>query len=61
MFSLMFPYVNSFYMAMEHEILQYDAPYHGPQQTCFMSDGQEISTIEWQELKNRFPSFFVHK
>ena len=20
----------------------------------------EISTIEWQELKNRFPSFFVH-
>ena len=25
------------------------------------SDGQEISTIEWQELKNRFPSFFVHK
>ena len=25
------------------------------------SDGQEISTIEWQELKNRLPSFFVHK
>ena len=25
------------------------------------SDGQEISTIEWQELKNRFSSFFVHK
>ena len=25
------------------------------------SNGQEISTIEWQELKNRFPSFFVHK
>ena len=25
------------------------------------SDGQQISTIEWQELKNRFPSFFVHK
>ena len=25
------------------------------------SDGQEISTIEWQELKNRFPSFFAHK
>ena len=25
------------------------------------SDGQEILTIEWQELKNRFPSFFVHK
>ena len=25
------------------------------------SDGQEISTIEWQVLKNRFPSFFVHK
>ena len=25
------------------------------------SDRQEISTIEWQELKNRFPSFFVHK
>ena len=24
------------------------------------SDGQEISTIEWQELKNRFPSIFVH-
>ena len=29
--------------------------------TVFKSDGQEISTIEWQELKNRFPSFFVHK
>ena len=28
---------------------------------CLISDGQEISTIEWQELKNRFPSFFVHK
>ena len=27
----------------------------------FKSDGQEISTIEWQELKNRLPSFFVHK
>ena len=26
----------------------------------FKSDGQEISTIEWQELKNRFPSFFVY-
>ena len=25
------------------------------------SDGQEISTIEWEELKNLFPSFFVHK
>ena len=28
------------------------------------SDGQEISTkilISWQELKNRFLSFFVHK
>ena len=25
------------------------------------SDDQKISTIEWQELKNRFPSFFVHK
>ena len=25
------------------------------------SDGQEISTIEWRELKNRFPSVFVHK
>ena len=25
------------------------------------SDGQEISTIEWQELKNRFPSCFVYK
>ena len=24
----------------------------------FKSDGQEISTIEWQELKNRLPSFF---
>ena len=31
------------------------------QQIHFKSDGQEISTIEWQELKNRFPSFFVHK
>ena len=27
----------------------------------FKSDGKEISTIEWQELKNRLPSFFVHK
>ena len=27
----------------------------------FKSDGQEVSTIEWQELKNRCPSFFVHK
>ena len=27
----------------------------------FKSDGQEISTTEWQELKNRFPLFFVHK
>ena len=27
----------------------------------FKSDGQEISTIGWQELKNRFPSFFAHK
>ena len=25
------------------------------------SDGQEISTTEWQELKNRLPSFFAHK
>ena len=25
------------------------------------SDGQEISTIEWQELKNLLPSFLVHK
>ena len=29
-------------------------------QEAIKSDGQEISTIEWQELKNRFPSFFVH-
>ena len=27
----------------------------------FKSDGQEISAIEWQELKNQFPSFFAHK
>ena len=30
----------------------------------FKSDGQEISTkilISWQELKNRFLLFFVHK
>ena len=27
----------------------------------FKSNGQEISTIEWQELKNLFPSFFAHK
>ena len=26
--------------------------------SCFKSDGQEISTIEWQVLKNQFPSFF---
>ena len=25
------------------------------------SDVQEISTIEWEELKNRFPSFVIHK
>ena len=25
------------------------------------SGGQEISTIEWLELTNRFPSFLVHK
>ena len=29
--------------------------------TQIKSDGQEISTIECQELKNRFPSLFVHK
>ena len=29
--------------------------------SAIKSDGQEISTIEWQELKNRLPSFFVHK
>ena len=29
--------------------------------SLFKSDGQETLTIEWQELKNRFPSFFVHK
>ena len=31
---------------------------------CVKSDGKEISTkilISWQELKNRFLSFFVHK
>ena len=27
----------------------------------FKSDGQEISSNEWQELKNRFSSFFVHR
>ena len=33
-----------------------------PNISCFFkSDGQEISTIEWQELKDRFLSFFVHK
>ena len=37
MFCHMFPYANSFYMAMGHEILQYDAPYHGPQQTFFIT------------------------
>ena len=25
------------------------------------SEGQEIAKIEWQELKNRFPSFFFHR
>ena len=29
--------------------------------SAIKSDGQEISTIEWQELKNRLPSFFVHR
>ena len=33
----------------------------GRLEVAFKSDGQEISTIEWQELKNRFPSFLVHK
>ena len=33
----------------------------GRLEAAFKSDGQEISTIECQELKNRFPSFFVHK
>ena len=32
-----------------------------PKNIFLKSDGQEISTIEWQELKNRFPSFFVPK
>ena len=27
----------------------------------FKSNGQEISTIEWQELTNLFLSFFAHK
>ena len=27
----------------------------------FKSDGQEISTIEWQELKNDFRLFSDHK
>ena len=26
----------------------------------FKSDGQEISTIEWQDMKNRFPSLFIN-
>ena len=25
------------------------------------SGGQEIQSIEWQELKNQFLSFFVHR
>ena len=33
----------------------------GRLEAAFKSDGQEISTIECQELKNRFPSFLVHK
>ena len=35
----------------------------GPEagKTLIKRDGQEIATIEWQELKNRIPSFFVHK
>ena len=31
-----------------------------PRTEMIKSDGQEISTIEWQDLKNRFPSFFVY-
>ena len=31
------------------------------QQIHFKSDGQEISTIEWQELKNLLPLLFVHR
>ena len=43
----MFPYANSFYMATEHEILQYDAPYHGPQQTFFynLAKGDDYLTV----------------
>ena len=37
------------------------SPSNEPLLIYIKSDGREISTIEWQELENRFPPFFVHK
>ena len=41
--------------------VSYSKPLHNKSRCLINSDGQEISTIEWQELKNPFPSFFAHK
>ena len=45
----------------EKWIEEFQEEYNDASAVYIKSDGQEISTIEWQELKNRFPSFFVHK
>ena len=49
------PEFEDFEVPNEFEELNKDA------NELLMSDGQEISTIEWQELKNRLPSFFDQK
>ena len=50
---------KNFYDLTSDSVIHFDKG--GRLEVDFKSDGQEISTIEWQELKNRFPSFFVHK
>ena len=50
---------KNFYDLTSDSVIHFDKG--GRLEVAFKSDGQEISTIEWQELKNRFPSFFVHK
>ena len=50
---------KNFYDLTSDSVIHYDKG--GRLEVAFKSDGQEISTIECQELKNRFPSFLVHK
>ena len=50
---------KNFYDLTSDSVIHFDKG--GRLEVTFKSDGQEISTIEWQELKNRFPSFLVHK